>query len=130
MSQENVEIARKAFEDWNRGDLDGAVEWYDDNAVLRTAEGWPERAFHRKTAVRSFLEEYAETVGHDTVVEDLIDAGNSVVVRLRSRLSGDHSGIEGDQRYTAVATLRKGKVVLMEFFWDHQDALEAAGLSE
>jgi ketosteroid isomerase-like protein len=27
-----------------------------------------------------------------------------------------------------VLTFRKGKVVLVEFFWDHHDALEAAGL--
>jgi ketosteroid isomerase-like protein len=109
MSQENVEIARKAFEDWNRGDLDGAVEWYDDDAVFRTAEGWPEHAIHGKTAVRSFLEDYVETVGHDTVVEDLIDAGNSVVVRLRARLSGDHSGIEGDSAVHGGRDLQKGQ---------------------
>jgi ketosteroid isomerase-like protein len=29
-----------------------------------------------------------------------------------------------------VLTIRKGKAVLMEFFWDHQEALQAVGLSE
>jgi len=36
---------------------------------------------------------------------------------------------EGDMRFSQVATFRGGKVVLNEFFWDHQEALEAAGLS-
>ena len=33
-------------------------------------------------------------------------------------------------QFSQVMTFRKGKVVLIEFFWDHQEALEAAGLSE
>jgi ketosteroid isomerase-like protein len=60
----------------------------------------------------------------------MIDGGNAVVVRQRVHLSGVQSGIEGDQRSTAIATFREGKVVMLEFFWDHQEALEAAGLSE
>ena len=31
---------------------------------------------------------------------------------------------------TTVFTVRKGKIVRMEFFWDHAEALEAVGLSE
>jgi ketosteroid isomerase-like protein len=69
-------------------------------------------------------------MGHDSVIEELIDAGGSVVMRTRAHVSGDQSGVEGDLVSTMVLTLRKGKAVLMEFFWDHQEALEAAGLSE
>ena len=45
-------------------------------------------------------------------------------------MTGVESGLEGDMRFTQVTTFRKGKVVLAEFFWDHAEALEAAGLSE
>jgi ketosteroid isomerase-like protein len=31
---------------------------------------------------------------------------------------------------TAVFTLRKGKIFIIENFWDHAEALEAVGLSE
>ena len=31
---------------------------------------------------------------------------------------------------TGVYTLRKGRVVSIEFFWDHAEALETLGLSE
>ena len=31
---------------------------------------------------------------------------------------------------TIVFTMRKGKIVVQEFFWDHAEALEAVGLSE
>ena len=32
--------------------------------------------------------------------------------------------------WTAAYTVRKGKIFLLEFFWDHAEALEAVGLSE
>lgn len=52
MSKENVEIARKAFEYWNRGDLDAFLELIADDAILRTAEGFPERVIQDGRAPR------------------------------------------------------------------------------
>jgi hypothetical protein len=31
---------------------------------------------------------------------------------------------------TGVHTVRRGRVVLLEYFWNHAEALEAVGLSE
>ena len=45
-------------------------------------------------------------------------------------MTGVQSGLEGDMRFTQVTTFRNGKVVLRECFWDHREALEAAGLSQ
>jgi ketosteroid isomerase-like protein len=39
-------------------------------------------------------------------------------------------GPEANLESTGVFTVRDGRVVLVEFFWDHAEALEAAGLSE
>jgi ketosteroid isomerase-like protein len=130
MSKENVEIVRKAGENFNQGDFNAFMELFDDDVVLRMAEGWPERVYFGKAAARSFIDGWAETVGQETVIEEAIDAGAVVVVRQRVHLSGVQSGIEGDQRSTSIVTLREGKVVMLEFFWDHQEALEAAGLRE
>ena len=130
MSQENVELVLKGAEAWNRGDMDAWFDLFDDDVVLRAAEGWPERVLYGKDEVRSFWEGYAETVGHDTVIEEIIDADDSLVMRTRARVSGDQSGIEGDLVATFVVTVRKGKAVLVEFYSDRQEALDAVGLSE
>jgi hypothetical protein len=45
-------------------------------------------------------------------------------------MTGEESGIEGELESSQVITFRNGKVVMNEYFWDHQEALEAAGLSE
>jgi ketosteroid isomerase-like protein len=130
MSEENVEIVRKSLEYWNRGDLEAFYDLADEDHILQAAEGWPERVYYGKDAARSFWEGLAETVGGDSVIEDLIDAGDRVVVRVRSHWTGEKSGLEGDLESSQVLTLRKGKIVMTEFFWDHQEALEAVGLSQ
>jgi ketosteroid isomerase-like protein len=130
VTSKNVELVRKDLEYWNRGDIDAFVGLWDDDVVLRAAEGWPERVHRGKDAVRSFYEGFADTVGRDSVIEDLVDAGDVVVTRMRAHMTGLHSGLEGDMRFSQVTTFRNGKVVLAEFFWDHQEALEAAAVSE
>jgi ketosteroid isomerase-like protein len=45
-------------------------------------------------------------------------------------MTGVHAGVEGDVRFSQVTTFKEGRVVLNEFFWDHQEALEAARLPE
>ena len=72
----------------------------------------------------------AETVGQDAVIEDLIDAGDSLVVRVRAHMTSEQARPNGDIEFSQVLKFRKGKVVMAEYFWDHREALEAVGLSE
>ena len=132
MSQENVEIVRRAFEAWNAGSSDVLRELYDPNAIIvRGLEGWPEGeepAVGREAVLRVF-EEVREAWDADTLEPiSLIDAGDRVVVR--QKWHGVGQGPESTMECTVVFTLRKGKVFLMEYFWDHTEALSAVGLSE
>jgi ketosteroid isomerase-like protein len=43
---------------------------------------------------------------------------------------GTGHGPDFNMEWTIVSTLRKGKIFLLEQFWDHADALEAVGLSQ
>jgi ketosteroid isomerase-like protein len=80
---------------------------------------------------RSFFDDLTAATGTgETVVEEMIDAGDRVVQRNRARYQGQSSGIEDEVVFTQIATFRQGKVVMLEYFMDHQEALEAAGLSE
>jgi ketosteroid isomerase-like protein len=66
----------------------------------------------------------------ETVIEELIDAGDRVVCRLRTRVHGWQSGIENEVAFSQVLTFRRGRTIMMELFLDHQEALEAAGLRD
>ena len=131
MSQQNVEIVRAAYDAYNAGDMDALRELYDPDAIIvRGLDGWPERGpfVGREDVMRAF-EDLRGAWESDTLENvRLIDAGDRVVGRSTWR--GIGRGPDLNMDHTVIATLRKGKIFLMEYFWDHTEALEAVGLSE
>ena len=131
MSQENVEVVRKLVEAWNAGDMDAFRELCDPEIIMRPPERWPEPGpFVGREAVMREWHQTRETWDADTVepISDFIDTGDRVVVRHVWR--GIGQGPESNIETTQVTTVRKGRIVYQEFFWDHAEALEAVGLRE
>ena len=132
MSQENVEIVRRTYEAWNRGDMDAVSGACDEGAIIaRTVEGWPEPApIVGRDAVMRFFAQLRETYSDEDVVAGLsfIDASDRVVVR--QIWQGKGRGPDMNMELTAVFTLRGGRIFLLEYFWDHGEALKAVGLEE
>jgi ketosteroid isomerase-like protein len=130
MSQQNVDIVHAGYEAWNSGDMDALRELYDPEAILRTPKDWPEPGpFVGREAVMREFEQWRETWDADSLESiSIIDAGDRVVVRQRWR--GVGHGPDLNMEVSVVTTMRKGKTILIEFFWDHAEALEAVGLSE
>jgi ketosteroid isomerase-like protein len=130
MSQENLKIARTLLNAWNAGDTDAVRALYHPDIVALTAEGWPEPGpWVGRDAVMRSLEQILDT--WDTGAFEpisFIDAGDRVVAR--QLWHGVGRGPDLNLEFTTVGTYRKGKVVLLEFFWDHVEALEAVGLSD
>jgi ketosteroid isomerase-like protein len=131
MSEENVEIVRAVFEAYNAADMDAVRELYDPDVIVRTVEDWPEPGPYvgREAAMR-FHEQLRDTWDINTRVpiSDFIDAGDRVAVRYIWRGAGH--GPDLNMELTLVFTMRKGKIVYQEFFWDHAEALETLGLAE
>jgi ketosteroid isomerase-like protein len=130
MSQENVEIVRAMFEAYSAGDMDAFRELHDPDVIGRMPEGWPEPGFVGREAVMRQFEQLRETFDATSVrpISDFIDAGDRVVVRLAYH--GEGHGPEMNFEMTQVITVRNGKILYREYFWDHAEALEAVGLSE
>ena len=133
MSQENVEIVRRAFEAFNRGDADATVaafapdcEYIPSGAlpggtdVSRGPEGYKRFASWLRDA---FDDAHLE-------IHELIDAGDRVWVSMTLRGRGKQSGAETSWHFWQVWTLRDGKVVHGQGFTAREEALEAAGLRE
>ena len=129
MSQENVELTQAWNEAWNAGDMDALREFYDPDVVVRPNEDWPERGpFFGREAVMRWFEQLRATWDADAVepITDFIDAGERVVVRLIWHGAG--FGPEANMEFTQVLTVRRRRIFYLEFFWDHAEAFEAAGL--
>ena len=131
MSEENVEVVRRAYEAWNAGDMDAFRELCDPDVIVRTPEGWPEPGpFVGREAFMRWCEQLRQTWDADALepIGDFIDAGDRVAVRQIWRNTG--YGPEANMEMTWVGTVRKGRIFGIEFFWDHAKALEAVGVSE
>jgi ketosteroid isomerase-like protein len=130
MSQENVEVVKAGFDAYNTGNVDALRALYDLAVVLRRLEGFPKsKPFSGREEIVREHEEQREAFDPDEVVPiaDFIDAGDRVVVRMIWRA---RRGRESKLEFTSVFTVREGRIFGTELFWDHAEALEAAGLSE
>jgi ketosteroid isomerase-like protein len=132
MSQENVEIARRWNEAYNRRDLDTLIELTDPDfemksifvsieSVFRGYEGFPHAYFE---AVGDAYERFQVTA------DDYIDAGAAVLVLCRIEWRGRESGAEGTVPLAVAAWLKAGRIFYIESFADVTDGFRAVGLSE
>jgi ketosteroid isomerase-like protein len=62
--------------------------------------------------------------------QEIIDAGDTVVVLAHARAEGKASGIAIDGPIAYVHTIRYGRIARTEVFLDHAKALTAAGLGD
>jgi ketosteroid isomerase-like protein len=131
MSQENVEIVRRIYAEFERGnfwvgeffDPDVRIVW-SDPMFARSAES---RGLQELTG--SLKEFFDAWDGMTATAERIIDVGEQVVVVAVWRGSGKTSGIDLERRQGLVWTIRNGKAIDVVTYDDPAEALEAAGLS-
>ena len=131
MSQENLEAVRRSFEAFNRRDFDAAFEDFAPDFELDfTRAIGIDRGTYTLAQFRRLNESLAELWESNRLVADeLIDAGELVVVPWTSRLRG-RDGIEVQARGTWLCTFRDGLVVRICLYQELDEALEAAGLRD
>ena len=131
MSRENVEVVKAAFDAWNAGDMARLGDTYDPNAVMQTVPEWPEPGpYVGREAVLGFFKRIRESQDFNAVepTADFIEVADHVLVRNSWR--GVGRGPDMTMTTTAIFTLRRGRIIYHEYFWDHGEALKAVGLEE
>ena len=132
MSEENVELTRRAYVLFNERDYDALlalghpdIEW---RPLLAQLGG---EALHGVAAVRSYMESLAgEWEEFRVEPRAFREVGDAVLVFLRVFAQGKESGAEIEVDTVNVVTFREGKIWRMRGFRDSREALEAVGLSE
>jgi ketosteroid isomerase-like protein len=133
MSQENVEIVRRAAEafvrnDWGTAFADSApdVEWVEMPSLGPDASTYTGTEELRE-AVQSWSRRWSD---YEAEVLRYAQAGDEVVVLCQERGRGTLSGVEVERELGLVFTLRDGKMVRVRLYGSWSEALEAAGLGE
>jgi SnoaL-like domain len=130
MSRANLDAFEKGNDAFMRGDWDAIAATMDAHILVRADPRWPEQRFYGREAVIAFWRGLWESWGPDARVEEVTDLGDRLLVRWRFVIRGQHSGAEGEQRISAIQTYRKGQVILVEYFLEHEQALEALEMRE
>jgi ketosteroid isomerase-like protein len=129
MSEENVEIVRRVYERWSQGDL-RTVEVLDPLVLFVLPAEFPDAGTYLgldrlAEYMRGFLEPWTRLT---IEAEEILEAGDTVVVGVRQRGVGGESGIPTEMHYFTLWSFRGRKVIRIESFRERAEALEAAGL--
>jgi ketosteroid isomerase-like protein len=133
MSQENVEIVRRAYEAFQRNGGEALLAFLDREVEWKVRADLPDSdTYVGHEGMRRLSATFDEALDESWYSpEEFIDAGDQVVVVLRWGGRGKASGVEFEERdETWIFAVREGKVVRVTEYPSRQDALEAAGLSE
>jgi ketosteroid isomerase-like protein len=136
VSPDNVEVVRRVMDAERRRDTatifalyDVHIEW-DASRVGGPEVGHPE-TLRGHDGVRSWLRSWYEGFGNVSYeVEELIDAGEQVVLVVSQHGRGRASGADVSLRLYGVWTVRGRKVVRVVWFLDRIEALKAVRLKQ
>jgi ketosteroid isomerase-like protein len=134
MSNENVELLRKAFSAYNAafhsGDTSAFLELVERDVEWHTSTGVMDPVYRGHEELRRWMTEFYESWDELSVEpEEFIHVDpERVVVALRLRGRGKASGIDVDMLLYEVFSIREGKLVERRAFREKVPALEAAGL--
>lgn len=132
MRQGNVEVIRGIYERWAMGDFRAGVESFDEQIMFVQGAGFPEAGTYvGPQGITRYMRDFLESWTRITIAaEEVIPAGDSVVVGVFQRGTGAESGAVTELRYFHVWTFRGDKVVRWENFHRREEALAAVGLAE
>ena len=133
MSQENVDLARQAYEAWNRGQLEWLLDYMTEDFEFRPGLGFADidPVIRGKDGWRRFSEMWHEAWEEIMVrVERIEDLDNRILALLTFDGRGRGSGVEVSIRVGQLATVRAGQVSTLTSIAGWDEALEAVGLRE
>ena len=128
----NVDLVRRSIELYDAGDFDALAEMAHPDVEVHD---WPEAAdpqvYRGPTAVQDAIEEWSKAWESVRAVPTaFVDAGNRVLVVMRTVARGRGSSIDVEMDTFGVYTFRDGKIAKLQYFTDRESALEAAGLTD
>jgi ketosteroid isomerase-like protein len=132
MSEENIAVVRQALDALNRRDEDAFLERVDPDVITDWSRAiGPERGIFRGCdEVIEFLRSWWAAFEESALIEDeVIDAGDQVVVAFHGRQRGRGSGAVVEGRGSVLVWgLREGTVVSVTLYQERREALEAVGM--
>jgi ketosteroid isomerase-like protein len=120
-----VELVRTIIAALNRGEVEGMLAHMDPDFEWRPLEASPVARVNRgHEQVRSYVEDWLSTFeGLQLELEDAAEVADRVVVVVHGHGRGRASGLQLDNRFCQVWTVRGGTAIAMEEYATRAEAL-------
>jgi uncharacterized protein len=131
VGDERLPIVLRGYEAFNSGDLEAAVELFDEEVVWHTwiVPGPGGGVYHGHDGVRELWNDARNVFGHFRNEPERLLAGDEhVVTFIHVCGKGKGSGAEVEARIAHLLTFRGDRVVRVDSYEDRDAALQAAGL--
>ena len=127
--QPDIELVRQIVEALSRGDIDGMLARMDPEFEWTPLEASPiARVYRGHEQVRHYVEDWLSTFESVRLeLEDPERVGEHVIAVVNGRARGRGSGLEIENRFCQVWTVRDGVAVAMEEHPTREHALAALG---
>ncbi len=123
------------LEAYNRRDLEAAVIGWHPECEYHPGREWVEAGFVKSCyrgadAYREYVTTVDEVWGGENYLEpiELIDLGERVVTLADGSMRAQVSGVPLTEAFALVSTLKDGRPVRHQEYYDHAEALKAVGL--
>ena len=128
-------LARLALDAFNRRDLDAAMvgahpdfeyhpnrDWVDAGLVEETYRG--------QEAYRRYVATVDEVWGGENYLtpDEVVDLGDRLVMLATGNMRAQASGVQLTEAFALVVTLKGGRAIRLQEYYDHGKALESVGL--
>jgi ketosteroid isomerase-like protein len=132
MSRENVEVVRNWLEAWNRNDLDQMLSFFDPEVQWCTSGAFPDLdpVYRGHDGYRRFWREFTELWESFQIKSDEERDCGEQVLALGFFEARGREELEVRRPTASVWTFRDGRVIVVQVYADHAQALEAVGVRE
>ena len=122
-------------EAYNRRDLDAVLigwhpefEYHPDRDWVKA--GLVETCYRGPEGYRKYVATADEVWGGENYLKpvELIDLGERIVMLADAPMRAQASGVPLTEAFACVSTLKDGRVIHLQEYYDHAEALEAVGL--
>jgi hypothetical protein len=124
---DTVAQLRESYEALNRRDIDGTMAVLDEDAIWEEHSELPEAgSYHGRGTIRRFLEQFLDSWDEfEQQIEEVHAEEDCVLLFIRLTASGRGSGIDVESRYAHLWTMRGGRGVRVDAYYDRETALAA-----
>jgi ketosteroid isomerase-like protein len=128
---------RLTSEAYNRRDIDAVVVGFQPDIEYHCGRDWVkaglvEPVYRGPDGYRRYVAATSEVWGEENYLEPtkVIDLEDGFLMLAYVRMRAQISGVPLTEQFAYVARLKCGRVIRLQEYFDHDEALEAAGLRE